>query len=83
MSLTGNTFENFHAELYILSSWIWCYRYKSLEHQNKLTALLLMSNQVTSILTCFEDLKSHFIFQTPVWRVHGKTTDEWHTNDIR
>ena len=35
---------------YILGSWIWWYRYKSLEHQNKLTAHLLIFSQITSLL---------------------------------
>ena len=48
-SLTVNTIKNFH----ILDSWIWWYIYKSLKHQNKLTAHFLIFNQVTSFLNAF------------------------------
>ena len=42
------------------------YRYKSLEHQNKLTAHLLTFNQVTSLLNIFGRLVSHFTFKPSV-----------------
>ena len=45
---------------------MWWYRYKLLEHQNKLTAHLLIFNQVTSLLNMFARLVSHLIVKPPV-----------------
>ena len=42
------------------------YRYKLLERQNKLTADLLISSQVTSLLNIFARLVSHLIVKLPV-----------------
>ena len=63
--LTGNTVNNFHAEL-CLGSWIWWCRFKSPEYQNKLPAYLLIFKQVTSLLHIFGRLVGHFILKPPV-----------------
>ena len=66
-SLTGSTIKKFHTELYLNLPLIWWYRYKSLEHQIKLTAYLLIFNQVHSLLNIFERLLvSNFNFKPPV-----------------
>ena len=45
---------------------MWWYRYKSLEHQNKLMAHLLIFSQVTFLLNLFARLVSHLIVKPPV-----------------
>ena len=54
------------VQRYILGSCIWWYRYKSLEHQNKLTAYFLTFDQVASLLTIFGRLVNHSLFKPPL-----------------
>ena len=63
-SLTGKTVNSFHTV--ILGSWTWWYRYKSLKHQHKLTAHLLIFNQVTSSSNIFKRFLNFFFFKPPI-----------------